>query len=318
MTASPHEEHEHGHAHSHGHHHHGVQSRHALLFAVALTLGFALVEAATGWWSGSLALLGDAGHMVTDATALGMAALAAWFSRRPPSARHSYGFARAEVMAALLNALFMVAVVAAISVAAVQRFYAAQPINGVAVTVVAALGLAINVAMALVLSRGEKTLNTRGALLHVMGDLLGSVAALIAGVVVSYTGWTPIDPILSLFICALILFSSLGLLREALHTLMEGVPLGLSLPAVGNAMSSIAGVSSVHDLHIWDSGRGARGAFGSRGDRGYGLLGGRTVAADGNAQSPLSHRACHTATGAFEPNHPVCRARQQKLTSSGC
>jgi len=249
-----HSEHEHAHGHNHGHHHHGVQSRHALLFAVALTLVFALVEAATGWWSGSLALLGDAGHMVTDATALGMAALAAWIAKRPPSARHSYGFARAEVMAALLNALFMVVVVAAITVAAVQRFYAAQPINGAAVTVVAALGLAINVAVALVLSRGEKTLNTRGALLHVMGDLLGSVAALIAGVVVSYTGWTPIDPILSLFICALILFSSLGLLREALHTLMEGVPFGLSLPEVGNAMSGIAGVSSVHDLHIWDLG----------------------------------------------------------------
>lgn len=250
--ASSHDEHEH--SHSHDHHHHGGQSRHALLFAVGLTLVFALVEAATGWWSGSLALLGDAGHMVTDATALGMAALAAWIAKRPPSARHSYGFARAEVMAALLNALFMVAVVAAITVAAVQRFYAAQPINGAAVTIVAALGLAINVAVAMVLSRGEKTLNTRGALLHVMGDLLGSVAALIAGVVVSYTGWTPIDPILSLFICALILYSSIGLLREALHTLMEGVPFGLSLPEVGHAMSGIAGVSSVHDLHIWDLG----------------------------------------------------------------
>lgn len=254
MTASSHSDHEHDHAHSHGHHHHGVQSRHALLLAVALTLGFSVVEAAAGWWSGSLALLGDAGHMVTDATALGMAALAAWLARRPPSARHSYGFARAEVMAALLNALFMVAVVAAIAVAAVQRFYAAQPINGAAVTVVAALGLAINVVVALVLSQGEKTLNTRAALLHVMGDLLGSVAALLAGVVVSYTGWTPIDPILSLFICALILSSSIGLLREALHTLMEGVPFGLSLPEVGRAMSGSAGVGSVHDLHIWDLG----------------------------------------------------------------
>lgn len=250
MTASSHEEHDHHHAS----HHHAPQSRHTLLFAVALTLGFALVEALAGWWSGSLALLGDAGHMTTDATALGMAALAAWLARRPASPRHSYGFARAEVMAALLNALFMVAVVAAIAVAAVQRFYAAQPINGATVTIVAALGLAINVTVAVVLSRGEKTLNTRGAMLHVMGDLLGSIAALIAGVVVSYTGWTPIDPILSLFICALILYSSIGLLREALHTLMEGVPFGLSLPEVGQAMSAIAGVSSVHDLHIWDLG----------------------------------------------------------------
>lgn len=250
MTALSHEEYDHRHAS----HHHAPQSRHTLLFAVALTLGFALVEALAGWWSGSLALLGDAGHMTTDATALGMAALAAWLARRPASPRHSYGFARAEVMAALLNALFMVAVVAAIAVAAVQRFYAAQPINGVTVTIVAALGLAINVTVAVVLSRGEKTLNTRGAMLHVMGDLLGSIAALIAGVVVSYTGWTPIDPILSLFICALILYSSIGLLREALHTLMEGVPFGLSLPEVGQAMSAIAGVSSVHDLHIWDLG----------------------------------------------------------------
>jgi cobalt-zinc-cadmium efflux system protein len=241
----------HDHHHDHHHHHHEGQAGTTLLAALALTLGFALVEALAGWWSGSLALLGDAGHMLTDATALGMAALAAWIARRPPSARHSYGLGRAEVVAALLNALFMVAVVAGIAVAAVQRLSAPQPVNGAAVAVVAALGLAVNVAVALVLSRGEKSFNTRGALLHVMGDLLGSVAALISGVVVSYTGWTPIDPILSLFICALILHSSLGLLRETLHTLMEGVPFGISLPEVGQAMSGVAGVSSIHDLHIW-------------------------------------------------------------------
>lgn len=241
----------HDHHHDHPHHHHEGQAGAALLAALALTLGFALVEALAGWWSGSLALLGDAGHMLTDATALGMAALAAWIARRPPSARHSYGLGRAEVVAALLNALLMVAVVAGIAVAAVQRLSAPQPVNGVAVTVVAALGLAVNVAVALVLSRGGKSLNTRGALLHVMGDLLGSVAALISGVVVSQTGWTPADPLLSLFICALILHSSLGLLRETLHTLMEGVPFGISLPEVGQAMSGVAGVSSIHDLHIW-------------------------------------------------------------------
>ena len=240
------------HHHHHDHHHaHGEAAGGLMWLAVALTLGYAAVEASAGWWAGSLALLGDAGHMLTDATALGMAALAAAIARRPPSTRHSYGLGRIEVMAALLNALFMVAVVTGIAVAAVQRLSAAQPVNGGAVTVVAALGLAVNVAVALVLSRGAKSLNTRGALLHVIGDLLGSVAALISGVVVSYTGWTPIDPILSLFICALILHSSLGLLRETLHTLMEGVPFGISLPDVGKAMSGIAGVYSVHDLHIW-------------------------------------------------------------------
>ena len=249
MTHLAHDDH-HDH-HDHHHHHHAGQAGATLLAALALTLGVALVEALAGWWSGSLALLGDAGHMLTDATALGMAALAAWIARRPPSPRHSYGLGRAEVVAALLNALFMVAVVAGIAVAAVQRLSAPQPVNGVVVTVVAALGLAVNVVVALVLSRGEQSLNTRGALLHVMGDLLGSVAALISGVVVSYTGWTTIDPILSLFICALILHSSLGLLRETLHTLMEGVPFGISLPEVGREMSTMAGVRSVHDLHIW-------------------------------------------------------------------
>lgn len=237
----------------HGNHspHRDGQSGQTLLAALSLTLGFASVEALTGWWSGSLALLGDASHMLTDATALGMAALAVRIARHPPSARHSYGLGRVEVMAALFNALFMVAVVAGIAVAAVQRLAAAQAVNGAAVTIVAALGLAVNLAVVLLLSRGEKTLNTRGALLHVISDLLGSVAAFISGVVVSYTDWTPIDPILSLFICMLILHSSLGLLRETLHTLMEGVPFGISLPEVGDAMSAMVGVCSVHDLHIW-------------------------------------------------------------------
>lgn len=238
--------------HHHGHHHgHGADSQTRLTQAVALTLAFAAVEALGGWWSGSLALLGDAGHMVTDATALALAAVAAWIARKPPSARHTFGLGRAEVIAALVNGLFMLLIVIAIVVTAVDRLRSPQPVTAGVVMLVAALGLMVNVLVALRLSHGERTLNTRAALLHVVGDLLGSVATLIAGAVIWFTGWTPIDPILSLFICALILFGSVRLLRDALHVIMEGAPAEIDTAEVGGAMAGVRGVLSVHDLHVW-------------------------------------------------------------------
>ena len=232
-------------------HHQQPASGRSLTFSFALTAGYALVEGAGGWWANSLALFGDAGHMISDATALGFAALAAWVAKRPPSTRHSYGLGRAEVVAAIVNSLLMVAVVAAITVAAALRLRNPVPVASTAVIGVALAGLAINLAVAWILHRGERTLNTRAALLHVMGDLLGSVAALTAGIVIYFTGWTPVDPLLSLFICALILYSAVRLLREALHVIMEGVPPGLDLREVGRAMAAVRGVTSVHDLHIW-------------------------------------------------------------------
>jgi len=228
-----------------------VQPGRALAVALILTLGYSVVEALAGWWAGSLALLSDAGHMLGDAASLGIAAFAAWAARRAPSARHSYGFGRAEIVAGLVNAAFMVAVLVWIAVAAVQRLLVPQPVRGEAVAAVALVGLLVNVAVALVLAKGEKNINTRGALLHVMGDLLGSVAALVSGAVIVATGWTPIDPLLSLFICALILISSLRLLREALHALMEGTPLHLSLDEIGRSIAGVERVRSVHDLHVW-------------------------------------------------------------------
>lgn len=222
-----------------------------LALATLLTLGYAAVEAGVGLWAGSLALVADAGHMVSDAGALALAAAAAWFARRPVSRLHSYGFGRAEFIAALVNSLGLLVLVAWLAVSAVQRLQDPQPVAGEAVIVTAALGMLINILVAWTLSRGEKNINTRAALLHVVGDLLGSVAALIAGVVITFTGWTPIDPLLSLVIGALILTSSLRLLREALHGLMEGVPLNLSLEEIGRAIASVPGVASVHDLHIW-------------------------------------------------------------------
>jgi cobalt-zinc-cadmium efflux system protein len=222
-----------------------------LIIAIVLTLAFAGFEALAGWWSGSLALLGDAGHMVSDSVALIIAAAAARIALLPPSPRHSFGMARAELVAALVNAAFMLAVVAMLVVEAVDRLLEPVEIKGAAVAVVAAAGLVLNLGVAWTLSRGGQNLNILAALLHVIGDVLGSIAALVSGVLVVLTGWTRVDPALTFVIAALIGYSSLRLAREALHGLMEGVPLHLSLPDIGKAMAAVPGVASVHDLHIW-------------------------------------------------------------------
>jgi cobalt-zinc-cadmium efflux system protein len=245
--------HDHGAASGHGagHSHHHTAHNGTLIVALLLTLSFAGVEAVAGWWSGSLALLADAAHMVTDSSALGLAAAAAWLARRPPSMRHSYGLVRAEVMAALFNSLLMLVLIGFIVREALERVGAPRDIAGGTVIGVAVIGLAINLVVAWVLSRGEHTLNSRAALLHVLGDALGSVAAITAGIVIVTTGWTPIDPLLSLLVAALILVSALRLLREVVHVLMEGVPLSLQLDAVGQDLAKLDGVLRVHDLHVW-------------------------------------------------------------------
>lgn len=234
---------------SHDHDHAGAGA--TLILATLLTLGFASVEAGVGLWAGSLALVADAGHMVNDAAALALAAGAAWLACRPASPRHSYGLGRAEFLAALVNSLGLLALVAWLAISAVERLQSPLPVRGEAVSITAAIGLAINLLVAWLLARGEKNLNTRAALLHVLGDLLGSVAALLSGLVIAFTGWTPIDPLLSLAIGALILVSSLRLLRESLHGLMEGAPFHLVPEEVGRALAGVPGVASVHDLHIW-------------------------------------------------------------------
>ena len=218
---------------------------------LVLVLLYMLAEVVGGLLSGSLALLGDAGHMLTDGLSLGLAAFASCLATRAPSPRHSYGLGQVELLTALVNALFMIAIVVAISTAAVDRLMHPRPVAGETVTAVALIGLLINLLVAWLLSRSHHNINVRAALLHVIGDLLGSVAALVSGVVITVTGWTPVDPILSLVIVALILFSSLRLLREGLHLLLGGVPRSTNLVAVGNAMAQLDGVLEVHDLHIW-------------------------------------------------------------------
>jgi cobalt-zinc-cadmium efflux system protein len=235
----------------HDHHRHDRRAAHTLGRAVTLTFGFAAIEAATGWWANSLALLSDAGHMVTDGLGLVGALVAAEFARRPATTQYTYGYGRAEVLAAAMNALVMLALVAGIAIAAIGRFHAPQPIEGGAVAVVALLGLGVNLLVYRVLHHGAQTINVRGAALHVIGDALGSVAALAAGLVVWFTGWTPIDPLLSLLVCGLLIGSSVRLLRDALDVVLERVPRGLDVAAVGRSMAAQPGVKAVHDLHIW-------------------------------------------------------------------
>jgi cobalt-zinc-cadmium efflux system protein len=240
-------EHDHGPVRSAG----GAVTARALWLALALTAGFALVEAVGGWYAGSLALISDAGHMVTDAAAFLIALIAQAVSQRPPSRRASYGYARAEVLAAFVNALAMLALIVWIAVEAVQRLLSPQPVAGAMVMIVAAAGMGVNAIVAWMLSRAGSSINARGALLHVFGDLLGSVAALVAGAVVASTGWTPIDPILSLVVTLLILRSTWELLRQSTGVLMERVPAHLSYDAIGRALATLPGVTGVHDLHVW-------------------------------------------------------------------
>lgn len=238
--------------HDHAHHGAGDSSRGGVFLpALLITLGFALIEMLGGFWAHSLALLGDAGHMATDGVALGLAGGAAWLAQRPASSRHTFGFGRMEVIAALVNTLCMLAIVAGLGIEAISRLLHPATVHASAVMVIGGAGLVVNLIIYKVLEHGEQSLNTRAALLHVLGDMLGSVAALVAGIVIWLSGWMPIDPLLSLFIALLILISSVRLLRDAGHVLLEGVPAGLKIEEIGHSMASVAGVTSVHDLHVW-------------------------------------------------------------------
>ncbi|MBV8659927.1 MAG: cation transporter [Burkholderiales bacterium] len=241
----------HAHRHTPADHH---ASRRRLLVALVLTAGYAVVEACGGIWAGSLALLADAGHMVTDAAALGLALFAQLISIRPASAQHSYGYARAEILGALINSLLMLAMVGWIVFEAIGRLMHPLAVNGLGVTGIAVIGLGINMLSAWLLAGDSHNMNSRAALLHVLGDMLGSVAAVVAGILVWLTHWSPLDTFAAILIALLILRSTWLLVLQSSHMLMEGVPTHLDLSAVGTALASQAGVESVHDLHVWHLG----------------------------------------------------------------
>jgi cobalt-zinc-cadmium efflux system protein len=247
------EHHDHTFDHAHHHHDHGKpSSQKRLLLALIITGGFGIVELIGGVMTGSLALISDAGHMFTDSAALLLALIANLIGQRPANAANSYGYARAEVIGALINSLVMIALVVWIVVEAVSRLINPQAVNGMGVMIIAVIGLIVNIISAWQLSHDHDNLNSRAAMIHVLGDLLGSVAAITAGAVIYFTGWKAIDPILSVVVSMLILRSTWNLLRQATHVLMEGVPQHLNLEEIGADLASEKGVVQVNDLHVWN------------------------------------------------------------------
>jgi len=225
---------------------------HRLRWVLALTLAFMVVEAVGGWLSGSLALVADAGHMLADVAALALALFSAWLADRPASATKTFGYLRSEVLAALVNGAALLALAAWVAYEAVARVRAPHAIDGPLFLGVAVAGLAVNgVAAVLLHGQHRHDLNTRAAYWHVLGDLLGSVGAVAAAVVVWLTGWTRADALISLVLAALILVGAWRLVRESVDVLLEAVPAHLSLPEVQARILAIPGVAAVHDLHVW-------------------------------------------------------------------
>ncbi|MGH7531591.1 MAG: cation diffusion facilitator family transporter [Gemmatimonadales bacterium] len=229
-----------------------IESRRRLTLALGITTVVMLVEIAGGLLAGSLALLADAGHMLADAAALALALFAARIAQRPATAQRSFGFLRLEIFAALVNGGVLIAIALGIGFEAWRRLQTPAAVNGELLLGVAAIGLVANLAAAAVLHRGHQhSLNQRGAYLHVLGDLLGSVGALSAGAIVLASGWTAADPLISLFIGALILVSAWRLVKESTDVLLEATPGHIALADVHARIASVPGVDSVHDLHLW-------------------------------------------------------------------
>jgi cobalt-zinc-cadmium efflux system protein len=242
-------------AHTHGHHHEAGRggSRRALSITLALTASFTVAEVVGGLLTGSLALLADAGHMLSDNLSLALALFAAWLAGRPETPERSFGYKRAEILAALANGVTLVAISIWIFVEAFSRLREPPEILGTPMLIIAALGLLVNAAGAIVLSRsGGESLNVQGALRHVLADALGSVGVIVAALVIVLTGWSYADPLVSVAIAALILASSWSLLRDSTNVLLEATPRSMSAEEIGRRMAGAEGVAEVHDLHIWE------------------------------------------------------------------
>jgi len=236
----------------HHDHEHSEGNRRALALVLALTAGFTVVEIAGGLLTGSLALLADAGHMLSDNLSLGIALFAAWLAQRPATPDKSFGYRRAEILAALANGVTLVGVSIWIFIEAFSRLRQPPEVLGGPMLFVAALGLLVNVASGVILYRsGGESLNVEGAMRHVFADAFGSVGAIVAAAVIILTGWRYADPLISVAIGLLILGSSWKLLRDSTNILLEATPPNLDATEVGRKMASAEGITEVHDLHIW-------------------------------------------------------------------
>jgi len=244
--------HVHGSAAGHDHQHHHAAATAGLRAALIITLVFFFAEVVGGWLANSLALLADAGHMFTDVGALGLSLFVAWFSRQPTTAKKTYGYLRWEILAAFLNGSMLLLVSVGIVWEAIGRLRHPEPVESGLMLMVAVAGLLANIVAARLLHAGAShSLNVRGAYLHVISDLLGSVAAIGAALAVRYYGWTIADPIASIVMTVLIIRGAWQLVREAVDVLLEAVPPHIALEAVRESIASVPGVASVHDLHVW-------------------------------------------------------------------
>lgn len=236
-----------------GHDHdHRSQNRRALALTLALTTAFTFAEVVGGILTGSLALLADAAHMLSDDLSLGLALGASWLASRPAAGDRTFGYQRAEVLAAFINGLTLVAISAWIFYEAAKRFSDPPEVLGGWMLAVAGLGLLVNVVAALILWRSEgDSLNIEAALRHVFADLLGSIGVIVAAVIILATGWLYADPLVSVLVGLVVLASSWGVIRDSVRILLEAAPKGIDAQEVGRAMASAEGVSEVHDLHVW-------------------------------------------------------------------
>lgn len=297
-------DHDHGHAHGH---HHGAVHRKAITTAFYITAGFMVVEVVGGLLTGSMALLSDSMHMLTDAAALGMSFFASRLAALKPDSARTYGYRRAEVVAALANAMLLWILTGYMMREIYERFHTPVQVLSGPMLVIAVIGLLANLACAWILhAHSEENINIRGAFLHVLGDLAGSVAAIVAGAVIYFTGWNPADTIVSLLINLLILYSSGRLLAEAFHILMEGAPKGIPLKALERDLKAVDGVSDVHELHVWSL------------SSGFNALSAHLVVKDpAKQQAALKAATCGVA-GAYGIRHSVFQVESEPVENSSC
>ena len=239
---------QHDHSHSHG-----SANKKALFWAFILITAFMFVELVGGFLTNSLALLSDAGHMLSDSAALGLSLLALILGTREATADKSYGYRRFEIIAAALNGIALLVIAAVITIEAIRRFFSPPEVQSTGMLVIAVIGLLINILAAWILMRGDKdeNLNIRSAFLHVIGDMLGSVGAIVAALLMMAFGWWLADPVASIIVAVLVAVSGLRVTREAAHVLMEGVPDRIDPASVRESLLTVDGVRDVHDLHIW-------------------------------------------------------------------
>lgn len=295
--------HHHDHSHGGGHHHGKGANKQALLISLFIITAFLIVEVIGGFVTNSLALLSDAGHMLSDSSALFLSLIAMYFAARKPSAQKTYGFYRFEILAALINGVMLVVISLIIIWEAYQRFFAPPEVASLSMMGIAFVGLLANIAAAFVLMRGDykNNLNIRSAFLHVLGDLLGSVGAILAGFLMWKFNWYIADPIISVVVAVLIMLSAWRVTRDSVNVLMESTPASIDAEQVSQALSKIQGVTSVHDLHIWTV------------TSGFDSLSCHLHVNDGLASYPILQEALHVLEHNFGITHSTIQIEDSSI-----